>query len=277
MRNRILRGVAFVTLVALPFSAGCAALAAAGSALLPAFHRLLGTVAQNYGGEYRDVLQDLVTLLTKETVTRRSGDAKDAKPLALDVSLLRLQRREDGASVPVTIKDGEVLRDGRGDPSQGDRVKVAFRPNRHCHVYVLAIDATGWANVIFPSEHSQAANPVQAEQLIEIPEGTGWYPLDEHRGTENVYFLASVEPRPDIEGVFAKLRGRQRPDVAPSDLASIEEPAIATRGFGDKVVHEGDPARIQNEGGREFEVRPTEFIGNLEGIDLLITRYFEHQ
>ncbi len=207
--------------------------------------------------------------------------------LALNVAILQ-QKIVNGQETAVPIEDGAVLQDGRGNLQAADKVKIAFSTNMECWVYVVAIDGTGWVTPVFPSSESSGTNPVAAERDHTIPEGSRWYALDDNRGVEEIYFVASHERRPDIEEILARftehnVRGRDvvRRELLGADAAartrlrSVEQPALVRRG----LVPTGSRAQstVQTESGSEQEVSLKSFLSQLKGSGVVVTRWFYHQ
>lgn len=195
--------------------------------------------------------------------------------IALDVALLAQQRTPDGRVELRPVDDGEVLHDGRGDPARGDKIKIYFSANCACYVYVIGIDATGYVAQIFPEGDMGAANRVAPGGKYLVPEGTAWWGLDDYRGIEQVYFIASRERRPDIEELVAQLAG-QRPEL-PADYRPVREPAIVAMTRGLVQVQSAAPTTVPTEYGAEQSFSPTSFQATVADADLVITRWFRHE
>ena len=128
----------------------------------------------------------------------QNPDEETKVPISLDVLLVK-KHLVNGVKSYLPIKDGDVLFDGRGNPQAGDKFRVMFRANTNCYVYVIAVDGTAWAQGIFPPASNPFANPVKAGQQYLLPEGNNWFSLDQFKGIETIFFVASHERRPDIE------------------------------------------------------------------------------
>src|SRR5207247_5073257 len=147
--------------------------------------------------------------------------------IVLDAAILA-QRASDRAarrSDPVPIQDGETLRDGGSDPRKGDVVKFSFRVNCDCYVYVIGADATGYVARVFPDPASRQSNPVRANQQYVVPEGTAWYGLDQYKGVEQVFFIASRGPRQDIENPLNQLARTARSTLS-KNFRAVREAAM---------------------------------------------------
>ena len=195
------------------------------------------------------------------------------QPIGLDVALVRKTIR-NGAPVILPIKDGDLLRDGRGNPQAGDKFRIMFRPNSKAYVYVIAVDGSGWAQGIFPSPTSPFANPVEPEEQYVIPEASNWFSLDQFKGIETIFFIASHEPRKDIEDIFKGIMGKERP--ASASPQQVTKAAIVPNGYAGSQPSQ-TPFGLALMSGGQQEIMPTSFLAKTAGEDLRITRWFRHQ
>ena len=193
--------------------------------------------------------------------------------IGLDVALVRKTIR-NGTPVILPIKDGEILRDGRGNPQAGDKFRIMFRPNSEAYVYIIAVDGSGWAQGIFPTPTSPFANPVQPGEQYVTPEESNWFSLDQFRGVETIFFVASHEPRKDIEDLFKGIMGRERP--ASATPRQVSQAAIIPNGYGGAQPSQTPFGLTLTSGGQQ-EIVPTSFLAKTAGEDLRITRWFRHQ
>lgn len=195
----------------------------------------------------------------------------------LDVALLAQQKTAEGVVQMVPIADGDTLHDGRGDRNAGDKLKITFRSSCACYVYIVGIDATGYVAQIFPDRDMPATgNPVEAGNEYVLPEGDTWWGLDEYRGVETVYFVASPRQREDIESAVASLLTAPR-SVSPRSYRPVTEAAVVPLPRGLVKVQDSQPVNISVSPGNEIAVTPTGFLATVEGAELVITRWFNHQ
>lgn len=196
------------------------------------------------------------------------------EPIALDASIL-VQRAGHVGTEPFVVNDGDTLFDGKGDPKAGDKIKISFRTNCDCHVYVVGIDATGYAVPIFPDPQSGLTNPVSTNNALLVPEGTFWYGLDDYRGVEQIYFVASYTPRPDLDDILERLKKHERRPL--TDYQPVTQAAIVPQTRGLVKIRVGAPVSVKTENGRSFEVNPTGFLSAADSSDIVVTRWFNHQ
>lgn len=204
-----------------------------------------------------------------------SDAASVGQPVALEVALLSQQRTPDGQVRLAPVNDGDVLRDGRGDPARGDKIKIHIAANCACYVYVIGIDATGYVAQIFPQGDIRSAARVTPGRQYLVPDGTAWWGLDDYQGIEQIYFIASRERRPDIEAGVAQLAGRRA--APPAAYRAVREPAIVPVARGLVQVQSAAPTMVANELGAAQPVTPTLFQATVQDADLVITRWFRHE
>ena len=255
---------------------GCAGIGAVVPIAMKLGKSLLGAATENYSPAYGQALDELITAMVTPPAPIAIAPSASARPsgkaLALEVAILE-EDTSGGKTNLVAIEDGAVLHDGGGDPARADKFKISFRSDQSCYVYVLAIDGTGWVTPVFPGQESAGSNPVEPGRTYLIPEGSRWYALDEYRGIEHVYLVASVEQRADLERMQAKFAQMVRPEK--TEYRRVDKAAVATRGI--VAVGPGTPTHVASETGEVHEVTPTSFLADLKGFDLVVTRWFEHQ
>ena len=203
------------------------------------------------------------------------ADAGRDQGIRLDAAILAQQRTRDNQVTLRPVRDGDVLYDGRGDPARGDKVKFFFETNCDCFVYIIGIDATGYVAQIFPEGDLANARPVRAGREYLVPGGTTWWGLDDYRGIENIYFVASRSRRGEIERIVSNMAGT-RPPVA-QDFRPVSEPAIVPVNRGLVQVQSAAPTSVPTEFGGSQSVDPTSFQSTLAGADLVVSRWFRHE
>ena len=119
-------------------------------------------------------------------------------------------------------------------------------------------------------------NPVQAGRKYLIPEGDEWWGLDQYRGIEQVYFVASFRQRTDIESLLASLPDR-RPGTRGVGYQPVSEPTVIPVPRGLIRVQDAAPVSVPTNSGSSVEVSPTSFAATVAGADLVVTRWFRHE
>ena len=194
-------------------------------------------------------------------------------PIGLDVVMLKKTIR-NGAPVMLPIQDGDVLKDGRGNANAGDKFRIMFRPHTNGYVYVVAIDGSGWAQGIFPPPTSPLANPVKAGQQYTLPEGNNWFSLDQFKGIETIFFVASQEKRQDLEEMLQSITGHERPATAsPQQVTKV---AMVPYGVGG-ARPSSQGFSLSTGAGSPQTIMPTSYFAKTAGQDLRLTRWFRHE
>jgi hypothetical protein len=194
-------------------------------------------------------------------------------PIGLDVVMMKKTIR-NGATVMLPIQDGDVLKDGRGNAKAGDKFRIMFRPHTDGYVYVVAIDGSGWAQGIFPPPTSPLANPVKAGQEYTLPEGKNWFSLDQYKGIETIFFVASQEKRADLEGILQSITGRERP--ATENPQQVTKVAMVPYGVGGARLS-AKGFNLSTGSGADQTIMPTSYFSKTAGEDLRLTRWFRHE
>lgn len=77
---------------------------------------------------------------------------------------------------------------------------VYLRPAEDCFAYVFQADSAGQVQLIFPNSHFHTdGNRLSAREERWVPNDQELYELDENKGIETIYVVASREPLPELE------------------------------------------------------------------------------
>jgi hypothetical protein len=194
------------------------------------------------------------------------------EPVAVDVAMIRQKHTDKGKEV-VLMNDGEVLKDGGANKEAGDRFKIVVRTNCDCYVYITSIDGSGWAEPVFPAKESRTVNPVKKDQEYAFPESGHWYTLDQIKGIESFFVVASANRRLDLEESLAKLAAEKRPNA--KIVAKVEEPPVIPRGVGS--VKTRGILKVHDETGTAVQVTPLSYAATPPSQDVTVTRWFKHE
>ncbi|HET9962654.1 MAG TPA: DUF4384 domain-containing protein [Nitrospiraceae bacterium] len=191
-----------------------------------------------------------------------------ADQVTLDVALIRQVSTSNGKQVAL-MQDGETLKGG----ADGDRFKLVVRTNCECFVYVISIDGSGWAQPVFPLANGTVTNPFKPEVEQSFPDGPYWFTLDQFKGVETFFLVASPARRTDLEESLTELAGQQRPVTHAN--AQVEEPAVIPNGFG--KIQAGQATQVRDEAQQPVQVTPLSYVAAKAGEDVRVTRWFKHQ
>ncbi len=214
-----------------------------------------------------------------EPFSQQPNDPNTALEQGIQLDVAIVKRAEiNGTETLLPINDGDVLKDGRGNAQAGEKFRIMFRANSHCYVYVIAIDGSAWAQGIFPSLTTPFANPVKPGQQYIIPENNNWLSLDQFKGIETLFFVASPDKRQDIEDLLASIAGKERhPKATPQQ---VTEAPIIPAGY-----HRSQPSstpfiigqKASSPQGQDQGLIPTTYFTQKAGEALRITRWFRHE
>lgn len=134
----------------------------------------------------------------------------DADPMTLkkiNIEYSIRARREKSVSAagtpeyePVSFYPGATLK-------TGDQFKINFMADGNGYVYVINFDSQGKALIIFPHPEAGTGNQVKAGQTFEIPSSpANWYYLDDAKGQETLYIVASPFPIPNLDRLVSDLK-----------------------------------------------------------------------
>jgi uncharacterized protein DUF4384 len=211
--------------------------------------------------------------VTTGSTTRVESRPTDPNaPLSIEFDLMR-EVVIEGRSIPVSVRNGDTLRDGGG--IGGDNYKIFFRATQPCHVYVVQADSTGKLDVLFPGGLSGGHNPVPAGVECSIPGASNWLYLDQNKGIEHIFFLASRDPNAELSDVLAKLE-RAEPIRTAQPARRIDTPLVVTRGAGGTRPGTMRPVAFEN--GATASFSPTEFLAmGSRSSQIVQTRWFRHE
>ena len=194
------------------------------------------------------------------------------EPVAVDVALVRQKITAKGKEV-VLMNDGDVLTDGGVNKEAGDRFKIVVRTNCDCYLYIMSIDGSSWAEAVFPSKGNKTPNPVKKDQEHAFPEGPYWFSLDQVKGIESFFVVASANRRADLEESLAQMAAETRP--ATTIVAKVEEPPIIPRGVGS--VKTRGIITVKDDTGTAVQVTSLSYAASQSGQDVTVTRWFKHE
>ena len=130
----------------------------------------------------------------------------------------------------------------------GDFVEMYVDLSTPAYLYVVQFFPDGTSAVLFP-DHGDHLVPQGNE--IRIPDAAQSFQLDENRGEENVYVVASREPIGRVDAAVAadideiRVSGAEGAPPAPAD-AGVAAPAAAEAGVGPVHADAGVPKRQQH-------------------------------
>jgi hypothetical protein len=166
------------------------------------------------------------SMLTTPQSTRSEDLVEQDVLLCFDWALVAL-KDNDGKTDPVAIKADTRLK-------TGDRFKMLIRMKKEGFAYVLLHDSRGDLTLLFPYDAGQFRKDWPRCEECFIPQGTAWFELDEHKGRETIYLLASIRRLTSLETLLCELQeadAGNRPEMVDKILSEIRELRWKNRQF----------------------------------------------
>ena len=114
---------------------------------------------------------------------------KKEEPLALEAALVYV-----GADGKLrAVREGAAM-------TSSDNYALYLKPAQDCWIYIYQADSAGNTLRLFPNpDFKTAANPVYAGRELWAPNDGDYYFLDENKGKETIYVVASRKPKAALE------------------------------------------------------------------------------
>jgi len=105
------------------------------------------------------------------------------------------KRAADGSPIPIAFSEKVAI-------VSGDLFKIYIQPIRNTFIYLILYDAQGALQPLFPERFELFTEPSYMQRQFFIPEGENWFTLDNAKGVEHFYLLASRERLPTLESLI---------------------------------------------------------------------------
>ncbi len=162
--------------------------------------------------------------------------------------------KNDSGSVELVNIDRDITL------KKGDQIKMLVQLKSNCFVYVIHLGSKGEINLLYPEIPGQ----FNLDEKVYIPQDDYWFTLDEDKGKEIFYLLASKTVLTSLEDLFKRVKATDQNDKR--DLA-------------DQIITEIRKIKKQNKKSlRASAERPVSMGGSFRGVekkksDHLITRH----
>ena len=107
---------------------------------------------------------------------------------------------------------GEVIKDG-GVLYSKDYCRVNFELSRDAFAYVFYYDSSGELHQLYPDPAIVTPQKVKGGKTHSLPEKEAWFQLDEQRGTETVFMVASAKPISNLGELYQAAQGLNRDEA----------------------------------------------------------------
>jgi hypothetical protein len=184
------------------------------------------------------------------------ADASEERLLSVEFDIVK--QIGDSSSV-VKLKDGDVL-------TSKDNYKIVFTISRPCYAYVFQIDATTKIDILLPEEGDRY--DVTKSEPVYAPSGDEWFYLDENKGVEHVYLIASINPILELEELLKSVRSTS---WQMKNKVSVKQPVVINTV---DVSKTGSQATVKTQDGKVHKLD----LSRYESVDkVCLTRWFKHE
>jgi hypothetical protein len=107
-----------------------------------------------------------------------------------------------------------------------------------------------------------------------MPKGDNWFSVDQFRGIEDLFFVASPNQRQDIEEILQNITGRERSaTTTPQQVTKVSRVPYGVGGIrpGTKTLG------LSSGPGQDQPLLFTSYFEQKAGQDLRLTRWFRHE
>jgi len=157
-----------------------------------------------YGGDDASYALNRRVVIRKLDIAERTN--KQSAQISMDVGFMYKSRQSEKI---------EQLLDGR-KLTVDDNYKIYFKPLQTCYVYVIQQDAHHKTNILYNSP-----KPVEAHKDYWLPEYGKWFYLDQNKGKETIYVLASLNRAEDVEYLLTRTNTAARQEEKKSAMKEV--------------------------------------------------------
>jgi hypothetical protein len=110
-------------------------------------------------------------------------------------------------TVETILAEGDIL-------FSKDYCRIHFELNRDAYAYVLYYDSSGELHQLFPDPEAKTVEALKANTPYTVPAADDqWFQLDDNRGTETVFMLASPAPLSNLKDIYPSIQGLSREEA----------------------------------------------------------------
>lgn len=127
----------------------------------------------------------------------------------------------------------------------GDEIKMFVGPECKCFLYVLHQDQAGQFSVLYPEDGAFTETPPSTASYI--PPGSSWLQVDDSKGIERIYLLASTSRLTSLEQMLnAAVKKPSPAQQIVSELARLQKTTVA-RNWSERPVTMGGQVRAKQD------------------------------
>ncbi|MBI4244905.1 MAG: DUF4384 domain-containing protein [Planctomycetes bacterium] len=249
--HKILKSSLLVLIVIIVTS--CAALP-----ILQAVPALVDLAGSAFGFQYAKTVTGIFSLLGNMDGDKKGEPVPEDKLISVEFDIVK--QLGTGSSSVMQLKDGDVL-------TSKDNYKIVFSASRPCYAYIFQIDATTKIDILLPEEGERY--DVTKSEPIYAPAGDEWFYLDENKGVEHVYLIASINPILELEDLLKSVRGTS---WQMKTKVSVQKPVVINT-VTEKSEHGGEAA-VKTKDGKVYKLD----LSRYQSADkVCLTRWFKHE
>ncbi len=125
-----------------------------------------------------------------------------------------------------------------------DLLKIFIQPSNNTYVYIYLLDSKNDLQLVFPDSIDYFDSEYKFGNEYYIPVGTDFFAIDEHKGTEKLYLLASAKRLKDLESLtkgYTNASGDKKTTIKAEVLKEIK--GLKTH-FGKSSINSEKPIPI---------------------------------
>lgn len=169
-------------------------------------------VSGTYAATGKEVTVTASLLETKSAAVLASANFVMANGAALSALMTAPEARKE-KEAPMALEaalvyagaDGKLraVREGATLTSK-DNYALYLKPGQDCWIYIYQTDSAGNTLRLFPNDDFKTqGNPMAAGREYWAPNDGDYYFLDENKGRETIYVVASRRPKPELEALVS--------------------------------------------------------------------------
>jgi len=173
----------------------------------------------------------VIILLAASAVSLAAQEARTAFNWAF------VKRAADGSPAPIDFKE-------RVSIAPGDLFKIHVQPIRGAFIYLFLHDAQGDLQTLFPQSFELFGGSAYLNTRYFVPEGENWFTLDNAKGTERFYLIASSDRLRKLESLVRSYDKASAGAKAAARQAVLDEIARVRREHSQLTIAAEKPVTI---------------------------------
>jgi hypothetical protein len=165
-------------------------------------------------------------------------------------------RGADGSPSPIDFSE-------RVDIKNGELFKIHIQPVQNAFVYLFLDDAEGELQILFPGTFTLFDGKSYGQGSFFVPDGESWFTLDNAKGTERFYLLASASRLKTLESLTVALQ-----KVTANSKSTVAAKSAARQAVLDEITRQ----RKQHSQLTVAAEKPVTIAGGTRGINASVAK-----